>query len=281
MIHVHQAAEHLFHARDVVAVDGAEVLKAQGGEKLIPDKGVANAVFDLLKSVVQPFPHARDPAQGFRHVLLHAQPPAADSQARQLLRERAHVAGNGHAVVVEHHHERRVQTARVVQRFVAHAAGQRAVAHHSHDPVLFSPHIPRPRHAQGGGNGGGRVARVERVVFAFLPAGKAAQPVQLPQGGKVPASAGEQLMGVALVAHIENQLILRAVKHPMQRNGQLHRPQIGGQVPAVYRHGADDFFPDVLCQCFQFLFRQRFQLGRGLNIRELHSNSPNHRNDTQ
>ncbi len=39
-------------------------------------------------------------------------------------------------------------------------------------------------------------------------------------------------MGVALVAHVKNQPVPAGIKHTMNGNDQLHRPQAGGQMAA-------------------------------------------------
>ena len=107
------------------------------------------------------------------------------------------------------------------------------------------------------------MAAAESVVFAFRPTGKAAQSVYFPQGGKAGVAAGEHFMGVALVPYIENQLVPGAIQHPVQRQRQLHHPQIGGQMPAVHPHGVNDFRSYFPRQLLQFPFGQAAQLGGG------------------
>ena len=250
-----------------MAVDGAEIMKAQGGKKLIFDKGVANAVLNALKGVVQPFPHARHFAQHVGHILFHAQPAAAHAQAGKLLGQRADIPGNGHAVVIENHHERRIQTARIVQSFIAHAAGHSPIPDHCDDLVFLALHIPRPCQAHGGRNGGGGMAGIESVKRAFLAARKTAYAVYLAQGRKTFSASRQQLMRVALVPHVENQLVPGAVKHAVQGDRQFHCAKIGCQMAAVFRHGADDLCPDLARQRFQLVFRQRFERGRRIDVR--------------
>lgn len=50
------------------------------------------------------------------------------------------------------------------------------------------------------------------------------------------AAAGQQLMGITLVAHVEHDLILRRRKDAVQRDRQFYGPQIGCQMAAGLRY---------------------------------------------
>ena len=45
------------------------------------------------------------------------------------------------------------------------------------------------------------------------------------------ASSREDFMTVALMPNVPNDFIIGRVEHMVQRNGQLNRPQITGQMP--------------------------------------------------
>ena len=49
---------------------------------------------------------------------------------------------------------------------------------------------------------------------------------------KALAPAGEQLVDVALVADVEDELVLWRVENPVQRDGQFDDPEIRAQVAA-------------------------------------------------
>ena len=72
----------------------------------------------------------------------------------------------------------------------------------------------------------------EGVVFALSGLGEAGEAAELPQGVKQRLPAGEGLVDVALVAHVEHQTVLRRVEHPVDGYRQLHHAQIGRQMPA-------------------------------------------------
>ena len=56
---------------------------------------------------------------------------------------------------------------------------------------------------------------------------------QLAQPTHLIPAPGEQLVGIALMAHVEDQLIPGKIKGTMQGDGQFHHAQVGGQMAAV------------------------------------------------
>ena len=66
---------------------------------------------------------------------------------------------------------------------------------------------------------------------AFLKAGDAAI---LTQSREFCCSPGQNLMRIALMADIEEDLVYRRMKHIMERNGQLDDSEIAGQMPSCF-----------------------------------------------
>ena len=62
--------------------------------------------------------------------------------------------------------------------------------------------------------------------------GKPERPPRLAEGVETVLPAGEDLVGVALVADVPDDAVLRRVEHPVKGDRQLHRPQVGGEVAA-------------------------------------------------
>ena len=102
----------------------------------------------------------------------------------------------------------------------------------------------------------------EGVVFAFLPFGEAGQPFILPQRGKCFFAAGEDFMDIGLVSYIKDKFVFRGVKDPVQRQRQLHHPQVGGQVAAVFGHHINEQLPDLRRQPVHFFRCESFQVQR-------------------
>ena len=194
--------------------------------------------------------------------VLHGDIALALAHARQIAAERTYVRGDGHLVVVQQHDHSGVALAGVVQRLIAHAPGQGPVAHQRHDVVFAAHDVPGPGHAKGGGYGRGGMARRKRVVFAFILLGKAADAALLAKGVKGPIAPGQKLVGVGLVPHVHHELVLGGVEHVVHGHGQLHHPQVGGQVAAVLRDHVDDLRAQLLAELLQLLDAQLFQVCR-------------------
>jgi len=109
------------------------------------------------------------------------------------------------------------------------------------------------------------VAHVKAVVGRFIPLGKAADAVLLSQGGKTVAPSGEQFVGVGLVPHVPDDLVVGGGEDPVQGNGQFHHPQAGRQVAAVSGAGFNDNLAQLFRKVGQQPHRQAFQVGGGID----------------
>ena len=87
-------------------------------------------------------------------------------------------------------------------------------------------------HAQGGADGGAGMAGAEGVVFAFVTAQEAGDAAGLADAVQLFTAAGENFVRVGLVADVPHQPVARRGKNMMQRDGQLHRAEPGGEVAA-------------------------------------------------
>ena len=70
---------------------------------------------------------------------------------------------------------------------------------------------------------------------------------------KLACSSGQQFMHVALVTDIKNNPVPGHVKDTVDRQCQLHNPEIGGQMAAAVGNGVDQAFTDFMRQACQFL----------------------------
>ena len=95
-----------------------------------------------------------------------------------------------------------------------------------------------PGHADGGADGGAGVADGEEVVGRFGGGGEAADGAFLAEGGELSSPAGEQLVGVALVADVEEQAVGALgvgaeVVDVVEGEGELDDAEVAGEVAAV------------------------------------------------
>ncbi len=69
---------------------------------------------------------------------------------------------------------------------------------------------------------------------------EAAQTPVLAQGGEPLLAAGEQLVGIGLVAHIPDQPVAGGIEHVVEGQGEFDHAEAGRQVAAGAGHGGDD-----------------------------------------
>ena len=108
------------------------------------------------------------------------------------------------------------------------------------------------------------------MSFAFwfsLPALSEAQTRQAVASGTmkpgeaapaVPAPSCKDLMGVALMAHIEYDLILRGLQHAVQCHCKLYHAKVRRQMSTGFRDIFQQKAADLLTKLFYLLFIQLF-----------------------
>ena len=112
---------------------------------------------------------------------------------------------------------------------------------------------------------------IEAVVGTFFSLWKSADSLELPEKFKVISSSGKNLMGIALVPYIPDNLVFGKIQRMKKRNGQLHHTKIRGEMPPIFRH----FFNDKATQFFRknlLFFEGEFSdILRPVNIFQYHS----------
>ena len=108
------------------------------------------------------------------------------------------------------------------------------------------------------------------IMLRFGRLGKAGDAVFLPQGGKTIQSPGQQLMGITLMPHVPDNLVLRRVKAAMQRHGQFHHAQIGRQVSPGLGNCIDQSGADLTAKLSALGITQVPQILRQMQIRQMH-----------
>ena len=106
------------------------------------------------------------------------------------------------------------------------------------------------RQALADGDARARVAAVEHVVGALGAPREATHAAELAEGPERQA-AGQQLVGVGLVAGVPDDAVGGAVEQPMEHHRQLHHAQRAAQVAAGLGDGADDGLADLVAQLRQ------------------------------
>ena len=177
----------------------------------------------------------------------------AGGEIGQVLGHGAHVGRDGHLVVVEDDDEPLPHVADLVEGLEGRAAGQAPVADDGDDVEILLLLVPGHGHAQGGRQGRRGVAGVEGVVRALLAGGEAEQAVELAEAAEPVPPPGEDLVGVALVADVPDELVPGRVEDVVEGQGQLDDPEVRGQMAAVLRDRGDDLGPDLGGQLLKVL----------------------------
>ncbi len=247
----------------IVPIHRAQVAEAEGLEKPVLHEHVADMILPPLQQMVQRPAHQRRLFQCLGYRALGAQPALAGAQVGEVAADRAHIGRDAHLVVIEDNNQPGAAAAGIVHGLVAHAAGERAIAHHGDDMPLLALQIPRAGQAQGGRNGGGGMAGAVGIVLAFLPLGEAGDTLILAQGIHLPAPAGQYLVGIALMPYIKHNFVRGAVKHAVQGDGQFHHAQVAGQVAACAGHRVHNLLAQQGDQFLHLLLGHLLQLLRG------------------
>ncbi len=146
--------------------------------------------------------------------------------------------------------------------------GHGAVADDGHRVARLALNLGGERHAQGRRDAGGRMGGTEGVVLAFVAARKAADATELAQRVHAVAPAGEDFVGVGLVAHIPDQPVFGRVEHVVQCHGELNRAQVGAEMPAGARHAVQQKAAHLSGQRGKLCARQLAQVGGRVDVIE-------------
>ena len=94
--------------------------------------------------------------------------------------------------------------------------------------------------------------RIEDVVCALGTLGEAGKAVLFPDAGEKPRAPGEELMRITLMPYVPDDCVARRVENPVQGDGKLDDPKVGGKVSTVRFDGFYDFL--------SYFFREESQL---------------------
>ena len=74
------------------------------------------------------------------------------------------------------------------------------------------------------------------------------KPAVLAQSSHLLPPPGEHFMDIALVPHVKDQPVPAGIEHPVDSHSQLHRSQVGGQMPPCPGHIPDQLLPELPAQ---------------------------------
>ena len=100
------------------------------------------------------------------------------------------------------------------------------------------------------------MASAKWIIGAFGPAGETGETIFLPDGAHAIAPIGQYFVGVALMSHVPNQLVVGGVENRMQGHGQFHHAQPGTKVPAGLRNTINHLGAHFISQLAQLLLAE-------------------------
>ena len=105
------------------------------------------------------------------------------------------------------------------------------------------------------------MADAERVVGALGADGEAADAVFGPVGPEGLAAAGQDLMGIGLVADVEDDLVGGRVVDVMEGRDDFHGAEARCEVAGVFRAAADHVIPDLGAEHLQVRHGEALEVG--------------------
>ena len=159
----------------------------------------------------------------------------------------------------------------VVDGFQSHASGEGPVADHGHAFEGFSAPIPGQGHAEGSRNRGGGVASAEMVKTAFAALEIARHTTLLAKAVEILVSAGQQFVGVGLVAHIPDHLVVVEVQGLVEGQGELHNPEAWAQMSAAGGHHLEMALAHLAGDGLELCSGEAVQLIRMAQLAEMHA----------
>ena len=231
----------------VVTVDHADVGEPELLEQHAGHQERLHRLLDVLAQAVRLAADGGDPRDAVLQVLAQPGERRVQTDAVEVELEGADVGADGHLVVVEHHDQRRAQVTGLVERLEGDPAREGAVAEHADDvAAVLAGDALRLDQAQPVADGGRGVPGADHVVRRLRAVGKAGEAAVLPDRPEPVAAARQQLVRVALVAHVPDDLVLGAPQHAVQGDGQIDRAQARGEVPAGLAHAGEDGLADLV-----------------------------------
>ena len=170
------------------------------------------------------------------------------------------VAVDGHIIVVQDDEYVGTAVPGVVQSLQGEAACHSSVPDDCNHFLLPSGNPGGFRETQGCGNRGGCMPDSEGVIFTFIPVGESADPVPLPVLPESFHPARQDLVGIGLVADVEDYPVRRGVVDIVDADGEVHCSEAGSKVAGIARTAFHDVSADFSAQGFQFLRDEGLQV---------------------
>jgi len=139
----------------------------------------------------------------------------------------------------------------VVDGLQGHATGEGSIANHRHTLVVLPLAIAGDGHAKRRRNAGGGVTSAEMIEVALAALEVTSHAIFLAQGVEIVETAGDQLVGIGLMAHVPNHPVVIEIQGLIQGQGELHHTKAWAQVTTTGGHGFEMFLADLTRHLFE------------------------------
>jgi hypothetical protein len=102
-------------------------------------------------------------------------------------------------------------------------------------------------------------------VFTFGAKKKAIESAVLPHGVNAVESPGKHLVDVTLMADVEDELVLRSIKDPVERDRQFNHAKVRSKMAASLGKDSYQFVTHFLRELGQAFLRQSFDICGGMD----------------
>ena len=211
---------------EIVAVDRADIVEAE----FLEQRARKHHALDVLFSAFRQFVQRTEFCEHFLAAAAHRVVGPRCQHLCEVLVDCADRFGDRHVVVVQNHEQ--IRAFGVVQRFERHACAHRAVADDRDDVPLRAAELCGDRHSERRRYRCRRMRRSKRVVRRFVAAGEACGTAPLTQPAHRRATAGQDLMGIRLMADVPDDTVTRRIERIVQRDREFYGAEIRRQMAA-------------------------------------------------
>ena len=246
--------EHVYHFFDIMTIYGTKIFDTHifivhaGNHQLFQTAFCFSDPFHKLIAALG------FSMQGIINIIFDLQIFICRSDAVQILRDTTHIFRNGHIVIIQYNNKIGFQIGSVVQGLISHAAGHGTITDHGYNGMIGSRNITCFYQPQSCRNGGRAVSCIKGITITLLTFWESTHSAELTQTGETLSSSGQQLMGIRLMSHIPDYLVVRKIQKQMECHSQLHSSQIGTQMSTRHTDGLNQKLSYFLCQ-LPVLFR--------------------------
>src|ERR1017187_1529774 len=248
-----------------MAVDGADVAEAKLLKQQAGDDDPLNSFFHLVTNLRHFRADAREALQKMIEPLMRRSVRRMAHNAIEIFGDCPDVLGDAPLIIIEDGNETLGCGLDVVEGLIRNAVGESRVTGDADHILIRLAMVTRCSHPEGRGKRRAGGASAKPVVGAFRTECEPHRAAGLSNLGESPATAGQKLVDVHLVADVPDKLVLGRVENAVQRDGQFDHAEIRREVAAGLAQHRDQFVTDFLCQRLQLLHREQLDTGRRID----------------